>query len=179
MKYISLLRGINVSGQKKIKMVDLKALYESLGLKDVSTYIQSGNVIFSDGSKTEAALKQMLESAIEKRYSFKVPVSIITTRKLADILDANPFAKLDLEKEGTKVLISFLSEEPPKAKVQSLMGYVKEPEKLIVDGKQVYLHCPEGYGKSKLNNIFLEKKLGVEATTRNLKSVVKLRELSA
>jgi uncharacterized protein (DUF1697 family) len=179
MKYISLLRGINVSGQKKIKMADLKALYESLGLKEVSTYIQSGNVIFSAGAKKEAVLKRMLESAIEKHYRFKVPVIIITNHQLAAILNANPFATTDLEKDGTKMLISFLSDEPSQDKMQSLIEYVKAPERLIVDGKQVYLHCPGGYGKSKLNNTFLEKKLGVEATTRNLKSVIKLRELSA
>ena len=80
--------------------------------------------------------------------------------------------------DGTKVLVTFLSSTPSEAKVADVLKYVVAPEILVVRGKYVYLYCPNGYGKSKLSNTFLEHKLGIEATTRNWKSVHKLYELS-
>lgn len=178
MKYISVLRGINVSGQKKIKMADLKSLYESLGFQNVVTYIQSGNVIFDAGSSDKNELKTTTEKAIEERYAFHVPVDIRTHREISDIIDNNPLGPVDPQKNGTKVLVTFLSAEPAAEKIAGLQHHVAEPEQLFVMGKEVYLYCPNGYGKSKLSNTFLEKKLGVGATTRNWKSVLKLYELS-
>ncbi|MCJ8274454.1 MAG: hypothetical protein MJK04_34285, partial [Psychrosphaera sp.] len=83
-----------------------------------------------------------------------------------------------LEKDGTQVMVTFLAGEPHQDKIDAIATYVKAPEKLVVDGSAVYLHCPNGYGKSKLTNVFIEKKLAVCATTRNLKSVTKLCELA-
>jgi uncharacterized protein (DUF1697 family) len=178
MKAVSLLRGINVSGQKKITMADLTSLYEALGFQQVSTYIQSGNVIFSHAGLKTHILSEQIEQAIEKRYRFQVPVEIRTHKELDAIIKNCPFGPVDLEKEGTKLLLSFLSDRPSPENVARLMEYVKEPEKLVLQGKQVYLYCPNGYGKSKLSNSFLEQKLGVNATTRNWKTVHKLHELS-
>lgn len=178
MKYISILRGINVSGQKKIKMLDLKLLYESVGFQDVVTYIQSGNVIFEASDKNVSNIKTLIEEAIEKKYKFYVPVEIRTNREIENIIKNSPFGAIDLAEDGTKVLVTFLGAKPDKVKVSTVLGYVISPEKLVVKGKEVYLYCPNGYGKSKLSNTFLENKLGVEATTRNWKSVHKLYELS-
>jgi len=178
MKYISILRGINVSGQKKIKMLELKLLYESLGFQNVVTYIQSGNVIFDAKEKNKTDLKTNIEDAIDKKYKFHVPVEIRTKREFENIIKNSPFGSVDLVEEGTKVLVTFLCAKPNKNKVSNILKYVVSPEKLVVKGKEVYLYCPNGYGKSKLSNTFLEKKLGVEATTRNWKSVLKLFELS-
>lgn len=178
MRYISLLRGINVSGQKKILMKDLKALYEKIGFVNVVTYIQSGNVIFdSDGSYDDVIAK--IQSAITKQYDFDVPVQIRESKHFKNIIEACPFSELDLVEEGTRVMVTFLADIPIEDNVVKLMAYVKEPERLVLEGKEVYLHCPNGYGTSKLNNNFLEKKLGVGATTRNWKSVLKLWELGA
>jgi uncharacterized protein (DUF1697 family) len=85
---------------------------------------------------------------------------------------------VDLVEDGTKVLVTFLSSKPSEVRVVDIQKYVVAPEKLVVRGKEVYLYCPNGYGKSKLSNTFLEHKLGVEATTRNWKSIHKLHELS-
>jgi len=178
MKCISMLRGINVSGQKKIKMLDLKLLYESLGYGNVVTYIQSGNVIFDANEKNRFSIKKRIEEAIEQKYKFNVPVEIRTQREFKDIISNSPFGTVDLAEEGTKVLLTFLSKVPDKDKLADVLSYVVLPEKLVVKGQEVYLYCPEGYGKSKLSNTFIEKKLGVEATTRNWKSVCKLYELS-
>jgi len=178
MIYISLLRGINVSGQKKIKMADLKSLYEKLGFQDVVTYIQSGNVIFSSANKKKSDLSTLIENAIEKKYKFHVPVEIRTNSEISKVIKNCPFGSVDIESEGTKVLVTFLSSKPLKNKLENALEYSAATEKLVLKGKEVYLYCPNGYGKSKLSNTILEKKLGVGATTRNWKSVNKLYELS-
>ncbi len=178
MKYISILRGINVSGQKKIKMGDLKSLYELMGFQDVVTYIQSGNVIFDATAGNEFELKSRIEKSIEKKYKFHVPVEIRTNRKFENIIKNCPFGSVDLAAEGTKVLVTFLSSIPAKDKITELLKHVVAPEKLVFSGRDVYLYCPNGYGKSKLSNTFIENKLKVKATTRNWKSVHKLFELS-
>jgi uncharacterized protein (DUF1697 family) len=177
-KYISILRGINVSGQKKIKMTDLKALYESLDFQNVVTYIQSGNVIFDTLVDSTDDLKITIEKAIEEKYKFHVPVEIRTNHEIENIIRNCPFGSVNLVEDGTKVLVTFLSSEPQEVMASDIQKYVVAPEKLVVRGKEVYLHCPNGYGKTKLSNTFIEKKLKVEATTRNWKSVHKLHELS-
>lgn len=179
MRFISILRGINVSGQKKIKMADLTSLYELLSFRNVVTYIQSGNVIFDAESKDKAVLKARIEETIEARYKFHVPVEIRTNGEIENIIKNSPFGSIDLVEDGTKVLVTFLSSKPEGGKVSELQKYVAAPEKLCVKGKEVYLYCPNGYGKSKLSNTFLERKLGVAATTRNWKTVHKLYELSS
>jgi len=179
MRYISILRGINVSGQKKIKMADLTSLYELLSFRKVVTYIQSGNVIFDAETKDKSELKSRIEKTIEARYKFHVPVEIRTNGEIENIIKNSPFGTIDLVENGTKVLVTFLSSKPADVKVSDIQKYVAAPEKLLVKGKEVYLYCPNGYGKSKLSNTFLERKLGVEATTRNWKTVHKLYELSS
>jgi len=175
--YISLLRGINVSGQKKVKMAELKALYESLGLQNVVTYIQSGNVIFKSDKNSES-LKMLLEQTIKQNYSFEVPVEVISQKDFLMVNEHLPFTDVDLELDGSKVLITFLSAAPKTELVEKLMTYVKSPETLIINNKVIFLRCPNGYGKSKLSNNFIENKLKVTATTRNLKTLVKLSALT-
>ena len=177
-KYVSILRGINVSGLKKIKMADLKRLYEQLGFENVLTYIQSGNVIFESPSGNKATIKNNIETAIKEAYNFDVPVKIKTGLEIQNIIKTCPFKDLDIEKDGTKVLVTFLYSNPPSTVVINIKKYVVTPEVLIVKGTEVYLYCPNGYGKSKLSNTYIEKKLGVVATTRNWKTVLKLDTLS-
>ncbi len=177
MKFIVILRGINVSGQKKIAMKDLQAMFENMGCLNVQTYIQSGNVI-CDYDGDDVALKSAIEKAIVNQYGFEVPVLIRTPTDYARIIDECPFRIVDLTTDGTKVLLTFLAELPTEEDIDDLMKFVKAPEQLIIKGRHVYLHCPNGYGRSKLSNVFLEKKLKVQATTRNWKTVNKLYELS-
>ena len=178
MKYISVLRGINVSGHKKIKMADLKEIYQSLGFESVSTYIQSGNVIFQSSSTDKGDLKKIIEKEIKRKYDFHVPVTILTEQELKEIVDSCPYEEAKMEENGTRILVTFLQSDPPSESQEALKEYVKSPEKLTIQGSEVYLYCPNGYGKSKLSNTFLENKLGISATTRNWKSVKKLCELS-
>lgn len=177
MKYIVILRGINVSGQKKIIMKDLKQLVEKTGCSDVVTYIQSGNVI-CDYDGDDVTLKADIEQGISNQYGFDVPVQVRTPADYALIIDQCPFGEVDLVADGTKVLLTFLADVPNDEDSAHLMTFVKAPEQLVIKDQHVYLYCPNGYGRSKLSNVFLEKKLKVQATTRNWKTVNKLYELS-
>lgn len=168
---ISILRGINVSGQKKIPMAGLKALYENLGFTNVATYIQSGNVVFNTQDKENGeALAQKIEAAITQQYGFDVPVITRNVAELKQVVANNPF----LGKEGVapdKLHVTFLSKIPEATALQNLQAVSYPPDEFVVTGKEVYLHCPVNYGDTKLSNKFLESKLKVTATTRNLKTV--------
>lgn len=177
--FIAILRGINVSGQKKILMADLKELYENLKFREVKTYIQSGNVVFKSDSKlSDIQLAKKIEKEISAKYNFEVPVIIRTKEELKNIIDQNPFIKekdIDLK----KLHITFLSESPVEEKVESIKSTDFLPDKFSIDGKEIYLHIPESYGETKLSNKFFENKLKVSATTRNWNTVNKLFELAS
>ena len=178
--YIALIRGINVSGHKKIKMAELKCLFESLNLCNVQTYIQSGNVIFQAPVQSQGTLASLIQGAIQAQYSFEVPVLVFNKNEFNTIHDNIPlkiFNVSDLAKEGTKVCISFLSKQPEQSAIDKLLTYVVAPEQLIIKNQVAYLYCPNGYGITKLSNNFIENKLKVNVTTRNWKSVVKIQEM--
>lgn len=177
-KYISILRGINVSGQKKIVMSDLKALFTLLGFKNIVTYIQSGNVIFECKSIDKDTVKTEIEAAIERQYSFHVTVQIFTVEQFNQILNDCPFKDVSIDNDGSKVFFSFLSAKPNPAIFEDVAKVATNTEKIISSNQVIYLHCPNGYGRSKLSNVFLERKLNVSATTRNWKTVSKLCELA-
>ena len=174
--WISILRGINVGGQKKIRMADLKALYEQLGFLEVTTYIQSGNIIFrTEDHKQGLALSEKIEKAIEEKYHFVVPVIIRTSDEMLSILSSNPFLKENnINRE--KLHVTFLDKEPSSENVTIIKKTGFPPDRFHISGKEVYLYCPNSYGVTKLSNTFFEKKLLVKATTRNWNTVVKLGE---
>jgi len=177
MKYISILRGINVSGQKKIIMKDLVLLYLNLGFSHVVTYIQSGNVIFETPEKDQSKLMTLICESIKTKYNFDIPIIIRKQRELQKIMHNLPFSEIAKDEMETKVLVTFLSGKPSQANTDALLKFAKPPEQMIIRGKEVYLYCPNGYGKTKLSNNFIEKKLNVDGTTRNWKSITKLNEL--
>ena len=178
MKMVSLLRGINVSGQKKILMADLRDLFERLGFSQVATYIQSGNVVFESPESARDLLQKQIQDAIRADYGFTVPVELRSHRELTTVIAEYPFGEIDLALEGSKIAVTFLSEEPPAASLATLEQYVIAPDELVHRGREIYLRCPDGFGKAKLTNAILEKKLGVSATSRNWKTVLKLAEMS-
>ncbi len=172
--YISLLRGINISGHRKIKMIDLKALYESLGLKKVTTYIQSGNVIFESEEKDRNKLTQNIEGVIFKEYEFKIPVFIYTPNDFKKILKEQPFPQEDIK----PLMVSLLDQAPDKKHLSKLEVLDTNYEQFELKENVVYLYFLNGYGKAKLSNNFLESKLKVTATTRNWRTMNKLLELA-
>ncbi|MFV2058187.1 MAG: DUF1697 domain-containing protein [Thiohalomonadales bacterium] len=177
-RYVSMLRGINVAGQKKIKMDDLVSLYVHLGLKDVVTYIQSGNVVFDFNSGKEDFLKVLIEKEIERQYGFSASVHNCNHTELKRIIKNFPFDRELADAQGNKYHVTFLSQAPEKSLIAETQDVAIAGEQLIVCGTVAYLHCPGSFGKSKLSNNFLEKKLQVSATTRNWKTILKLFELS-
>ena len=169
--YISLLRGINVSGQKKILMADLKSLYEELGFENVRTYIQSGNVAFESKEGSAKALQQLIFNKIKVQYGFDVPNLILSPTEIEDALTNNPFQGIE------KMYFVFLSEVPLQEKIDKLGELNFDNEFYEINNKVIYFHCPDGYGKAKLNTNFFEKKLNVSVTTRNLRTTKKLLEI--
>ncbi len=178
MKQVSLLRGINVSGHKKIKMAALKALYEQLGFTQVVTYIQSGNVVFETSLRSRRNLQAKIAQGIAAEFGFSVPVVLRTGSELGRIVAECPFGNIDLASEGSRVGVAFLATTPAPEHVAQIQRFVTAPEELVICGQEIYLRCPDGFGQSKLNNAFLERQLKVTATARNWKTVHKLLALT-
>jgi uncharacterized protein (DUF1697 family) len=172
--YVALLRGINLGARNKVSMTDLRALVAQLGGEDVTTHVQSGNVVFrSRGGAAE--LSRGIERAIGRELGLEIRVLVRTKTAIAKVVDANPFAR------GASVdalHVTFLAEKPARGRVRELEGLEFQPDRFRVLGQEVYLLCPNGYGKSKLSNAFFERRLEVAATTRNWKTVTKLAELA-
>lgn len=176
MKYISLLRGINVSGQKKIKMADLRALYEGLGFKKVTSYIQSGNVVFETRSTKANAIEQKIAKAIADSYGFEVPILVVQWQHIDYIIHHNPFVNQS-DADPTKLLVALLKDKPKPELVEKTNEYSFSPDEFVIDDRYVFIHCPNGFGRSKINNNFFEHKLQVKATTRNWRTLNKLWEM--
>ena len=152
-------------------MVDLRALVEGLGGKDVRSYVQSGNVVFGHRSSA-ARLETALEQAIEREFGLQITVVVRSAAQLARVVRANPF-------DPAGLYVSFLASAPKRAAVRELVEADHGRDRIAVKGKEVYLHLPGGYGQSRLNNAFLERRLGVRATLRNWRTVTAVAELAA
>ena len=170
MKYIVLLRGINVGGKNKIKMSELKNMFESINYKNVKTYIQSGNVSFEYDSTNITNLSNQIEKKIIETFGFSVKTVIRTEEEFKNIVDNNPFVN-ELNIELDKLYVTFML-DIPNPNLLSLLDIKKEiNEKFLINSREIYLYCPNGYGRTKLNNGMFEKKLMVTSTTRNWKTI--------
>lgn len=172
--YIALLRGINVSGQKLIKMTDLKELFQSLGCNNVQTYIQSGNVVFESAETEPSNLESQIMQAISSKYGFDVEVMVRTVEEFGRIIENNPFP----EAEGNKLYISFFRNPQQEIPFEELDKVKSDSESYVFFESVMFFYCPEGYGITKLSNQFIEKKLKTIATTRNLNTVMKLFKMA-
>ncbi len=175
--YIAMLRGINVSGREKIKMADLRAYLSELDWQDLNTYIQSGNIVFRAEVATESLLAKVLADKIREKYEFDVPVLVKTQADVEAVVNENPFPKAD-GYDSKYLHVTFLAKAPTEAAIEVVKAVSHEPEQFIWRGTHLYLYAPKGYGRAKLNNNFLERKLDVQATTRNWKTVNKLLEMA-
>jgi uncharacterized protein (DUF1697 family) len=175
--YISILRGINVSGQRLIKMDALRKSYENMGFHNVTTYVQSGNVIFTSNDIEINNLEQKISFQIEKDFGFEVPVIVLTMDKLKQVIDDNPFLK-DPDKGQSFLHVTFLASNPDQYHYKTIEDKKQSGEEINFTDGAVYLYCPNGYGRTKLNNNFLETKLKVVATTRNWKTTNELFKIA-
>jgi uncharacterized protein (DUF1697 family) len=177
--YVSMLRGINVGANKRIKMDDLRHLYRSLNFKDVKTFIQSGNVIFNSQYTNSSDLMDKIETRIKENLGFDVKVLIRTKNQLKQVIDENPFKKEDIK----YLYVIFLSDTPSEnlineLKLNNSFKVKNKSDKFFIHQKEIYIFLPNGYGKTKLNNNYFEKNLNVSATTRNWKTVNKLFDIA-
>jgi uncharacterized protein (DUF1697 family) len=175
--YVAMLRGINVGRGKVVKMERLRASLGSLGFGGVRTYVQSGNVVFESEQKSAAELSKKIEAKILRAFGFAVPVILKTSKEIEQIVSDNPLVK---EKgiDHSKLHVTFLSGAAPTAAVEALQPLATSRERFRVLNREVYLYCPEGYGRSKLANTTIEKKLSVVAATRNWRTVNALLEMA-
>jgi uncharacterized protein (DUF1697 family) len=175
-RYVALLRGINVTGHNKIAMADLKQLCTGLGHTDVATYLQSGNLVFSTRTQKAAAIGERVETEIKKELGLTVRVLLRTPAELEKVISRNPFATARTDPKS--LYVTFLATAPEKDRVRALNGFEAPPDEFRIDSHEVFLRCPNGYGRSKLNNTFWERKLAVDATTRNWNTVQACLELA-
>lgn len=173
--YIALLRGINVSGQKIIKMAELRVHLEKAGLHEVQTYIQSGNIIFKHNNSPAELTKTIIDT-IQSKYGFEVPTLVITADYIKEVLDNDPYTK-NPDINPDRVYYTLLAETPKEENIAKLKEYDYPPEEWILGNKVIYFHSPNGAGNAKFSNNFFENKLKVQATTRNLKTMIKLLEM--
>ena len=174
---ISLLRGINVGGHHKIKMDELRALYESLGLRDVKTYINSGNLIFRSKAGDVTRLEKRIEDAIEDRFGFRPGVVLRTTAELREAVARNPFTNRGGIKPA-KLAVTFLAAQPSAEAVKKALAIDAPPEELRIEGRQLYIYFPNGMGRPNLSMTLVEKTLETTGTSRNWNTVGKLLEIA-
>jgi uncharacterized protein (DUF1697 family) len=174
-RYVAMLRAVNVGG-RKVPMARLRELFDEVGFTDVSTYIQTGNVIFTSDRSPGSRISD-LEHRIDAEFGVPGTVILRSAADLAAVIEANPY--LDDEPDQAKLHVTFLVGTPDPAKVAAAVVPAGETARFRVVGRDVFLHTPDGYGRTKVSNSFLERRLGTPATTRNWRTVLKLHDLAA
>ena len=173
--YIILLRGINVSGQKKVPMAELGTLLSNLGFKNVSTYIQSGNIVLQSGENKGSKIKEIIEKGILNHFNFEVSTLVLLFEDFKTSFDNCPFSQDKKEKS----YFTLLHAVPEKELVREVSSIIYPNEEFIVNHTCIYFYSENGYGRAKCNNNFFERKLKITATTRNYKTMLKLLSLSS
>lgn len=169
-KYIAFLRGINVSGKNIIKMDVLKVIFEELGFTAVSTYIQSGNIIFKSKINSKQEIENLIEQHIFTKLGMSIQTIVVSETEMTDYLSQCPFKEMD----SGKLYFTFCKE----ASIIALeMPIVEGKDVFVKNGSIVYLYIPDGYGRTKLNNNFFEGKLKTTCTTRNLLTCEKIHAM--
>ena len=175
--YVALLRGVNVGGKNRLPMQGLRDVFLASGCHRVQTYIQSGNVVFAAGKNELANLSDRIKVAIEERFGLTVPVVTRSAADLARVIESNPF---DLgENDSRRLHVGFLLGEPDPRDVASLDPNRSPPDRFEVSGREVYLWCPNGIGRSKLTTQYFDSRLHTVMTVRNWRTVNRLAEMAS
>jgi uncharacterized protein (DUF1697 family) len=170
---VAMLRGVNLAGHQMIKMPALKTLCTSLGLRDVQTYIQSGNIIFREDKEDPSALARRLEAKIESEFGFRPAVIVRTASELRKVIAKNPLAgRAGIE--PSRLLVVFMDSVPTKQAREKVLEIPCEPEELHIHGRELYIYYPNGMARPKIPVARLEKALQCSSTGRNLNTVNKL-----
>jgi uncharacterized protein (DUF1697 family) len=174
--YAALLRAINVGGNGIIKMAALKGLCEAAGFASVTTLLQSGNVVFT-ARGTDKAVAKKLADAIEASHGFRPAIMVRTAAEVADAMKRNPFVAAARDDPG-HMLIAFMTDAPTAGAAERLKAIKVASERLALSGRELFIHYPDGVGRSRITNTVLERALGVPATARNWNTVGKLLTLA-
>ena len=175
---VALLRGVNVGGHHLIKMDALRAIFESLGVRNPQTYVQSGNVVFQAPERNLAGLPERVEKAIERGFGFRPSVIVRTASELNEVIARNPFA-VRRGIEPNKLAVLFLTGNPGAAARGKLRALETSPEELHIHDRELYIYFPNGMGRPKLSVPLIEKTLETAVTGRNWNTVTKLAEMAA
>jgi uncharacterized protein (DUF1697 family) len=174
---VSLFRGINVGGHHKVRMDELKALHEGLGFKEVVTYIQSGNVVFTSDEGDVAQLTRQIEDGFAQKFGFQVKVMVRTAAELEKIVANNPF-QIQPMKEVKRILVLLLETRLESVALEEFQKRYDGPEELYLIDQEIYIYYPDGMGRSKLASPLLEKMLKTAGTGRNWNTILQLQKLS-
>jgi uncharacterized protein (DUF1697 family) len=172
-KYAALLRGINVGGNKKVPMADLRTMTAALGFEDPKTLLQSGNLVFSAKSHPIAKLEQLLEAATKKHIGVECSYLLRTADEWKKLMAANPF-RAESKKDPSHVAVTFCREAPAAAALEALRAEVRGGEDFQVVGRELFGWYPNGMGESKLALALSKNRLGTICTARNWNTVTKV-----
>jgi uncharacterized protein (DUF1697 family) len=175
--YISMLRGINVGKNKRMKMDALRRSFEALGFEQVKTYIQSGNVVFKTAKRSSSALSKRIEERILSDFGFSSSVISRTGDELRQMIENNPFFKRP-EIDPAKLHVMFLSAKLAPSAIKRLETLTTKPDESRCCLQEIYLYLPNGASESSLMKSPLDRALSVVTTTRNWNTVNKLYEMS-
>lgn len=176
--YIALLRGINVGGHNKIKMTELKQLCLELNFKNITTYIQSGNIIFKTFETNKIKIEKQLVNALKNQFDYTIKVLILSKNELESIFKSNPFLE-KYEANSKGLYVTILNKKPDLSGVAKINELnTNSNDEFIIKNKCIYLYFQNGSAPSKLSTNLFENKLKVNATTRNWRTLTKLVELS-
>jgi uncharacterized protein (DUF1697 family) len=173
--HVALLRGINVGGKNKLAMKELAAIFTEAGCSHVSTYIQSGNVLFHAPAAVVKKIPRLVQEEIAARFGLRVPVVVRSAQQLAEAIKANPFLKAGVEEKALHVY--FLADLPGAVAVSGLDAAWSAPDEFLVVGQEICLHLPNGMARTKLTNAYFDSKLKTVSTARNWATMLKLLEM--
>ena len=174
-RQIAFLRGINLGPKRRVSMATLRETLEEAGYDDVRTLLQSGNVVLTS-TAPPATLERDLANTLRDAFRFEIGVVVRTRDELADVIGRDPFA--DQANDPARYQVSFLSAEPDPARVRELERADVAPERVAVRGREIYAWHPGGIGRSELAKLITGRRLGVELTARNWRTVNKLLEVA-
>ena len=175
MRYVALLRGVNVSGRNKLPMALLRDALGKTSFYGVTTYIQSGNIVFNSDFDTEQC-KRIFEDLLKAEFDLEIPAIVKKQSIIYEIIKANPYKSRTIE--NLKYMsFGFFKDVPDQEKVDAVTAFSTDVETFNIVNDVMYFYCGVGFGKTKLTNAFFEKKLGVVSTMRNYNTTLKLTEL--
>jgi uncharacterized protein (DUF1697 family) len=174
--FVAMMRGINVAGHKPVKMETLRSCFQAMGFSGIQTYVQSGNVVFEATEPNERALAKKIETKLLRVVGFPITVILRTASELSRTVKSNPFSR-ERAIDPSRLHVTFLSEAPAEAARMGVKRLRSDTDRFHLTQREIYLYCPQGYGRTKLSNNSFERLLSVKATTRNWTTVNKLLQM--